>query len=130
MKYRYYTEDDYSTLAQWWEAWGWPVVPKAALPKTAIIISKEGVDLCACFLYKSDSCICWAEYFISNKSAPKDLRKGSIEFLLERIAIEAREQGFTIMISSVKHRGLIKKLIASGYNPEYEKGMSNLMRVL
>lgn len=130
MKHRYYTEEDYSTLVSWWEAWGWPAMPAPTLPKTGIIISNGGIDVCAGFLYKTDSCVCWAENFISCKEAAKEIRKGSIEFLVDAMAKEAKEQGFTIMMSSVQHKGLIKKLIASGYNEEYETGMSNLMRVL
>lgn len=130
MQYRYYKPEDYSMLTQWWESWSWGAFPEAALPATGIIISNEGVDVAAAFLYKTDSCVCWAENYISSKEAPRNLRRGAIEFLIKRMMVEAKEQGFAIMMSSVQHSGLIKKLIEAGCEEEYETGMSNLMKVL
>ena len=130
MKHRYYTQNDYLMLTKWWESWDWMALPEVTLPATGIIITNQGVDICAAFLYKTDSAVCWAENFIIDKQAPRDLRRGAVECLIKQITIEAKEQGFAVMMSSIQHEGLIKKLIASGYSPEYEKNMCNLVRVL
>jgi len=130
MESRYYTKEDYPTLCQWWEDWGWPAFPEIALPKTGIVVSKDGVDLAASFLYGTDSCVCWAENFVSNKTAPKELRTGSVDFLIERTIEEGQNQGFLLMMSSVKHKGLIDKLINAGYSDTIEDGMTNLTRAL
>ena len=130
MEYRLYTKEDYPIIVEWWEDWGWTPFPEIALPKTGIIISKDGVDLAASFIYATDSCVCWAENFISNKKAPRDLRKGSIEFLIEKTVEEGKNQGFLIMMSSVEHEGLIKKLVDAGYDKTVERGMTNLTRKL
>lgn len=130
MEHRYYTKEDYPMLCKWWKDWDWCAFPEVALPKTGIIVSKDGVDLAASFLYATDSCVCWAENFISNKEAPRELRKGSIEFLIEKTIEEGRNQGFLLMMSSVQHEGLIKKLIAAGYNEQVEANMTNLVRAL
>jgi len=130
MEYRYYKSEDHPMLAQWWESWGWVVLPEVVLSKTGIIISNGGVDVTAGFLYKTDSAVCWAENYISNKTAPKELRKGSVEFLIERLMIEAKEQGFMVIMSSVQHKGLIQKLVDAGCDAQYESNMSNLVKVL
>jgi hypothetical protein len=133
MEYRHYNSEDYEILAKWWESWGWPAIPEMALPQAeprGVIVTNEGVDICAGFLYKTDSCTCWIENIISNKEAPKELRKGSIEYLIDTIASEAEELGFKVMMTSIKHEGLIEKFIATGCEKDYETGMSNLARIL
>lgn len=105
-------------------------MPEVALPKTGIIISRDGVDLAASFIYATDSCVCWAENFITNKKAPRELRKGSVDYLIEMTIEEGKRQGFLVMMSSVHHEGLIKKLLKAGYDENVESGMTNLTRVL
>ena len=130
MEYRFYKSEDHPMVAHWWESWGWDVFPEIALPETGVIMTNGGVDVAVGFLYKTDSCVCWAENFVASKTAPRELRKGAIDALIKQMAIVAKEQGFLMMMSSVQHPGLIKKLIAAGYNEKYETNMSNLMKVL
>ena len=129
MEHRLYKPEDYKTLYKWWKDWNWEAMPEVALPETGIIISKDGVDLAASFIYKTDSAVCWAENFISNKEAPKELRKGCVEFLIEKTIQEARSMGFSIMMSSISHKGLVDKLVRAGYQVSDTK-MTNLVRVL
>ena len=124
------TGQDYDMLCEWWGAWEWPALPMSFLPETGIIVSNGGEDVAAAFLYKTDSCVCWAENFVSNKDAKRENRKGSIEYLIEVLTKEAKESGFSLMMSSIQHKGLIDKLIKGGYNSEYESNMSNLVKVL
>lgn len=130
LKHRYFLPTDYPMFSSWWESWGWDPFPELLLPPTGIIVSNQGVDICGGFLYKTDSLVCWAENYISNKEAPRELRAGSIEYLINCLAEEGRRHGFKIMMSSVSHKGLVTKLIASGFDPKYEDKMCNLMRVL
>jgi hypothetical protein len=100
------------------------------LPEIGIIISNEGFNLCAGFLYKTDSATCWAENYILNKDAPKEISKGCIDLLIQRLIIEGREQGFKLMMSSVNHPSLIKKLLKAGCVKKFDSNMSNLAMVL
>jgi len=129
MESRLYTTEDYKTVYKWWKDWNWDAMPEVALPETGIVVSKDGVDLAASFIYKTDSIVCWAENFISNKKAPRELRKGSVEFLIEKTVEQARDMGFNIMMSSISHKGLIDKLTNAGYQVSDTK-MTNLVRVL
>ncbi len=131
MESRYFNYDtDYNMLVKWWESWGWPAIPKQLLSMTGIIVLNNNVGVCAGWLYRTDSAVCWAENYIINKDAPKELRKGSIEFLIEKLIKEAKESGFSMMMSSVRHPGLIKKLLDAGCQEQYDTNMSNLARIL
>jgi len=130
MEYRYYTPTDYLMLKTWWESWGWDAIPEVALPKTGIIVSNNGEDVTAGFIYKTDSCVCWAENYISSKTASKEARQGAVEFLIDKMMVEAKEQGFIVMMSSVQHKGLVSKLVNAGCDPNIETNMTNLTKVL
>jgi len=129
MRSRPFQDSDYEMVASWWEDWGWPAIPKEFLSKNGVIVSNGGVDVCAGWLYSTDSAASWAENYISDKCASKKLRKGSLEFLVECLADKAKELGFLAMISSVKNKSLIEKLKSSNFGNE-ETGMTNLTRVL
>ena len=129
MQSRYYTPEDYENVANWWKQWDWEPLPQIALPEIGIVVSNQGVDLGVAFLYQTDSCICWAENYVVNKEVDKKLRAGCVEFLIEKIIEEAKELGFLMVMSSVTHTFLIKKLLRAGYQVT-DKEMTNLLRVL
>jgi len=130
MKARYFTEQDYAKISSWFIDWGWDAIPLAFLSSCGVVVSNEGVDICAGWVYSTDSAACWGENYISDKNTPKELRVGAIEFLIDRMAEEAKSKGFLVMMSSVKHRGLIKKLLSCGFEADYEQDMCNLTRIL
>ena len=130
MEYRYYQATDHLMIAKWWESWGWDVLPEMALPTTGIIVTNEGEDIAAVFLYKTDSCVCWAEHFVVNKGASREARKGGIDFLIKTVMEEAKSQGFAIMMASMQHDGLIAKMIDAGCDENTETNMTNLVKVL
>lgn len=129
MKFRYYQPDDHKMVAGWWEQWGWPVLPPESLPETGFIISNDGHDVCAAWLYRTDSNIGWLEWYITNKKAPKQARAGSLEYLLEVGSSIARSMGFRVLFSGVNHQSLIRKLEQAGFS-QTETGVTNFIRVL
>lgn len=130
MEWRYYTLKDYPTLTDWCESWGWEKLPEFAIPRIGVVVSNEGVDLCMGFIYQTDSGICWAENIISNRKASREIRKGCVDFLLNILACVAKDHGFVVMMSSIKNKSLINKMVNSGYSDKLEENMTNLMRVL
>lgn len=130
MEYRFYQAVDHPMIAKWWESWGWDVLPEIALPTTGIIVTNEGEDIAAVFLYKTDSCVCWAEHFVANKTASRDARKGGVEFLIRTVMEVAKEQGFMMMMASMQHKGLIGKMMEAGCDENSETNMTNLVKVL
>ena len=132
MKVRYVDfAEDYNDLCEWWIQWDWPAVPVDSLPNTGLIVENEGVKICAAFIYRTDSDICSPEWYISNKEAPRELRKGAIEFLIEAVAKEAKAQGFKKMFMSVEPNGpLLDKLLGNGFDKRVETKMVNMVKVL
>lgn len=98
--YRWLDDDDYKLLCQWWKDWRWKAPSKQMLPdegKSGIIISYGGVEICAGFLYYTNSGICFIEYVISNFYVKdRDLRKEAIDLLLELLSAVAKKDGYVL----------------------------------
>lgn len=112
---RQYTEEDYKMLCEWWGAWGWQAIPEMFLPATGIVIGDDKGDICAVFLYKTDSAIIWAENYISSKEARGKRRKDAMQMLISEAKKQAREMGYKVVMSAVKHDGLASKLKNNGF---------------
>ena len=125
MKVRRYTDADYPTVSKWWESWGWPVLPASSLPELGIIVENE-VPICAAWIYRTDSDLCWIEWFISNKEATKEQRAGCVDELIRACSITAKEMGFRIAFVSVKQPNLMKRLEHSGFE-KTDTNMTNFI---
>lgn len=128
MRWRYYTTDDHEMVAGWWRAWNWPVIPPESLPQTGVIISNGGVDVCAAWLYRTDSCCSCMGLFISNKDAPKAARKGCVDYLIRVISEISRQLGFTAILATVTRQSLVKALERNGFGHK-EQNVTNLYKV-
>lgn len=129
MESRYFESEDYPMICQWWDDWNFQKMPEQALSKRGFIVSQGGEDICAAWLYSSDSVICWVEFYVANKKASRKNKKGAFAFLIEAIAKDARKLGFSIMFSSVKNISLMNRLEKSGFQVA-DEGMTNLIKVL
>src|SRR5688572_16264398 len=79
---RPYTEQDYPMVCQWWDDWKWPRIPESSLPQVGVVVENEGSPVCAAWIYRTDSDTCLVEWFISDRTASKERRKGTIEHLI------------------------------------------------
>lgn len=121
-------ERDYAEFKSWWKAWGWEPFPKPFLPETGLVVYEGNTNICAVWLYRTDTAICWVENMISNKEY-KGKRNEAILLLLSEIEKEAKSQGFKMIITATKCKGLVKKFIDSGYI-ESDKAMEHFVRVV
>ena len=108
-------EDYYEILIKWWEDWAFPVPPIENLPKDGIIISKNGVDLYAGFIYYTGTSLAWAEYFVSNKEAPVELKRGSFERLIDIMGILAKDKGVKALFTSTVLGVFKNTLVKAGF---------------
>jgi len=115
----------YDTICSWWEKHQWPKIPLTMLPQTGYIVD----DLCAGFLYQTDSNIAWLEFIISNPESTKDDRSKALDILIDRLSEDARGMGFTMIFSSINHSNLINKYEKNGFNIA-DKNMTNMVRIL
>ena len=119
-------EDYYEVLVKWWEDWGWTPPPIHSLPK-GFIVSKDGVDLYAGFIYFTGTTIAWFEWIVSNKNAPIELRKGALDRLVDIISIIAKEKGVLSLFSTTNSSSFKNSLIKSGFGVT-DEGVFNLTR--
>lgn len=125
---KYNHEKDYPTAHKWWKEWKhWEPIPADLLPETGIVVSKFGEDVCMAWLYKTDSNLCWIDWFISNRYATKSARQGAIEHLIDSLVREAKTLGYRVIFSSVRNKNLINKLLRAGFDENLDKNMTNLI---
>lgn len=119
MEVRFLNESDYdSKLVGWWEEWGWIPPSKEMLPensKCGVMISSNDEDVCAGFLYFTNSKMAWIEYIVSNKNYKKNDRAECIEMLINVLSKLAKEKGFNYIYASIKNTHLIKKYEKCGF---------------
>ena len=117
-KIRLLTDDDYPTLSEWWVAGKFPVPPKDYLPedgKGGLMVYKDDVEICAGYLFFTNSKIAWSEFIVANNMYREKDRKEAIRFLIREIANIFREKGFKLIFTSIKHPSLINHHLECGY---------------
>ncbi len=124
-KIRQINSDDYQVLTEWWKDWDWQPVPEVFLSPTGLMVYND-IDICAGWIYKTDTPICWIENVISNKNA-KD--RDAVTFLLQALEAKARTMGFKVAMTSVKNKSLIRKMENIGYI-KTDTDMTNYVRAL
>lgn len=119
---RLLNEGDYDELCRWWQWFRFPVIPKECLPENGcggIMISKDGIDICAGFLYYTNSAMCWIEFIVSNPDYKSKDRGEAIRILIDELSADAKRNGFECIFTSVKNQSLIKHYEACGYRKKY-----------
>lgn len=126
LKSRKIEEQDWDTLASWWEGHNWPVVPRDALPengKGGIIIEENNEPVIAGYIYQTNSKGCWLEYIIS-KPDYKGSRSHLISSLIQTAEKAAIALGFKYMLFIGKSKGIIKAMEENNWDkdprPSYE----------
>lgn len=123
-------ENHYETICKWWTDYKWTQLPLEALPKTGIVVKYDNDMVCAGFLYKTDSCIAWPEFFVSNPHfREKGFREAALTMLLKKLLEAAKESGFKICFSSVNNYRLRKRLKDVGFEL-LESNMCNMIKAL
>lgn len=120
-----FQQSNYPEVKQWWEGHKWPVIPFQMLPKTGYIIE----NVCAGWLYRSDSPICWVEWIISNPASEKIIRNESLNLLIDTLINKAKSEGFSHVFTSVKHPGLIKRYESHGFTIQ-DSNVTHMIRSL
>ena len=117
MDVRYVSSTDYhNSLVKWWKFWRFPAPNLDMLPESGIIVSKDGVDICAGYLYFTNSKIAWLEYVVSNNEVrDRELRKEAICHLINTLSYIGKESGFKYIYASIKHQALIESYVDCGF---------------
>jgi hypothetical protein len=107
---RFLKEEDYDVLCQWWKAWRWTPPERDFLPENGcggIMVSKDGVDIVAGFIYFTNSKVSWSEFIISNFDfKDKENRNEAIKILIHEITKLAHSKGYKYIYTVVKNKNL------------------------
>lgn len=118
IKARWLNETDYKQLLNWWKWWRFPAPPAEALPENGlggIMISKEDVDICAGFLYLTNSKLAWLEFVVSNPDYKEMDRQEAVVILIQELTLIAKNKGCISVFISIKNENLIKHFEKAGY---------------
>lgn len=91
---RRFEQSDYPMLCSWWKEWQKPPVPLDWLTDTGFIVSSGKFDVCAVFLYLTNSSICHLDCMISNKNfTDKHIRRHSLQLAVQSAISLAHNMG-------------------------------------
>jgi len=115
---RLLNENDYDTLCGWWKKFRWTPPPRDFLPdngKCGLMVSKEGVNIVAGFIYFTNSAIAWCEFIVSNFDYKDKDRKEAIKILIHELNEFARAKGFKYVYTVVKNKNLENSYLEMGF---------------
>lgn len=124
LKTRLLTENDYEKLVSWWKANRFPAPAQEMLPQNGtggIMVTKNGVDICAGFLYTTNSKIAWLEFIVANFEYRDNDRKEAIKLTISSLCQIAKDIGFKAVFTSVKHPSLINHFKDVGFSLDTDK---------
>ena len=121
MSVRIIKNEDYENiLVDWWKSWpGWSNPPsKDSLPmNTGVIVSNGDVDVCAGFLYLTNSKIAWIEYIVSNfEVKDRNVRSMCIKETINALSLMAKNSGFIYIYTSLKSESLANAYKECGFH--------------
>jgi hypothetical protein len=120
-------EHYYPIICDWWKEWNWPQVNPRCLPDDGIIIDEDGENICAGWLWLTNSSLGAIGYFISaKKKFTKGLRDKAIEFLIENLERLAQFRGCKELTAAVRHPNLINNLVKAGYGEGSRTGKGDI----
>jgi len=112
-------QNDYDqSLKKWWKSWGWTAPPKDFLPENGtggLMVSKGNIDICAGFIYLTNSKVALTEFVVSNKNYKEKDRSEAIQLLIDGILFLAEEKGYKYAHVILKNKSLLSKYKKSGY---------------
>jgi hypothetical protein len=133
LKSRLLKENDYETLLEWWDFWKWENPPtKEILPQNGvggIMVTNNGVDICAGFLYTTNSKVAWLEFVVSSPTYKEKDRKEAKRILVNDICYIAKNLGFTSIFTCVQDKFLIKVLQDCGFSSDKPKSVEMAKRL-
>jgi len=102
-------------LLKWWKDWGWQATPKDFLPETGVMVSKGDEDICAGFVYFTNSKVALTEFVVSNKDYKENDRGDAIDLLIDCIVEIADENGYKYAHVILKNKSLLGRYKEAGY---------------
>lgn len=115
---RWLVEEDYPELCKWWKAFRFPAPKQHLLPdngKCGVMVSKFDTNVCAGFIYFTNSSFALCEYVVSNFDYKEKDRAEALKLLYQTIEQIAKDNGYSVLFSSVRSQPLINKMKDFGW---------------
>lgn len=123
MKVRRVTREDYEALKGWWSAQKWEAPPLECLPTVGFMIE----DVCAGFLYQTDSAFSWLEFVIANPDTDKKVRSEALDLVINALTKASKELGYKAIYTTLNHPKLIERYQKHGFM-KTDEGITALVR--
>lgn len=123
MNIEIFKETDYPTLCAWWKDHQWSPVPLNMLPRTGYIVD----NICAGFIYITDSQLCHMEWIISDLKSDKEKRDKALNVLIDTLCLTAKEYKCKAIFTTAKQNVLIERLKNHGFNTT-DMNMTHLIK--
>lgn len=124
-------EDYYDVLIKWWDSHNFPHLPYTSVPNRIFVVYTElrnttsgpleVIDLYAVPVYRSDSDVCWIGFPTSNKNTHSALKVGALEFLLDKLEVCLKYEGYNTIITTSAIPTLQEKFLRSGFEAKEDK---------
>jgi hypothetical protein len=121
-------DEDLPKLQGWWKARKFPPANPEFLPPTGVMVSVNGVDTCAGFLFKSDANAAIIGNIVSNPEAPGKDRNEALDLLIATLAGIAKNDGFGMVCCSTNLPRLMDRFQSHGFI-KTDDSVSNFGRV-
>ncbi len=113
-------ESDYPTLLKWWKKYDFAAPAKEFLPDNGtcgiMLEDQWGKQLCAGFIYFTNSKVCWMEFIVANPEfRGREKRNDALNQLIEYLSQFAEEEGARWIFTSVRHEGLAERYAECGF---------------
>ncbi len=103
-------DKDYDTLAKWWRAWEFGVVPKECLPPEGIMVEDAGRPLCAGGLYVGEGTqFGFMEWIVTDKSGESRKIHTALKLCINGIMELAKIRELKLVYTATKEQALHKR---------------------
>lgn len=116
-EWRLLTDEEIANiLVPWWEKHKFPPVHLDYLSRTGIMVSKNGIDLYAGFVYYTQTAWGLLEFVVSNPSRESvQYKRGALERLVDIASVLSKEKGVKALFISTNNKGFRNQLLKSGF---------------
>ncbi len=108
--YKFDLTDHYAQLASWYTYRRLAPPPVDRLPRIGFIVP----DVCACFLYQTDSDLAFMDGLIANPIAKKEARDEGLDIIGNLILDEAKRLGFKRVVALSKLDAVANRTVKNG----------------
>lgn len=122
-------DEDYPKLEAWWKARKFPPANPKFMPPTGVMVSMNGRDVVAGFLFKSDANAAIIGNIVSNPDAPGKDRSWCLDQLVTSLVGLAKSEGFGMVCCSTNLPRLQERFKSHGFTLT-DEGVANFGRVL